>query len=108
MAVTIDVPYEVLEAAKGEWDSAADRLDGSFRRLLRASTGSLSPAVTAAVETSRQRWADELKSCGQQAQGYSDAFYDTGTDFLITDRAEAELIRSVLPWAYHDARIGGR
>jgi hypothetical protein len=108
MAVTLDVPYAVLKAAKQEWDSAADRLDGSFRHLVRASTTSLSPAVTAAVETFRHAWGDELRCCGQRAQGYSDAFYDTGTDFLVTDVAEAELLRSVLPWAYHDARIGGR
>jgi hypothetical protein len=108
MAVTIDVPYSVLSAAKAEWDEAADELDGSFRRLVTASTSGLSPTATAAVDTFRQRWGDELKACGQKAQMFSDAFLDTGNDFLITDTAQARLMRSVLPWAFHDARIEGR
>ena len=108
MAVTIDVPYSVLEAAKAEWDQAADELDGSFRRLITTSTSGLAPAVVAAVDTFRRRWGEELKACGAQAQTFSDAFHDTGTDFLVTDTAQARRLRSLLPWAFHDARIEGR
>jgi hypothetical protein len=108
MAVTIDVPYSVLRAAKAEWDEAADALDGAFRRLVTAPTSGLSATATAAVEAFQQGWGDELKACGQKAQSFSDAFHDTGSDFLITDTAQARLIRSVLPWAFHEARIEGR
>lgn len=108
MGVTIDVPYDVLKAAKAEWDDAADELDGSFRRLLRTSTTGLSPRAAAAVDSFRGEWGRELRARGRQAQAYSDAFVDTGSDFLVTDLAQARLMRSVLPWTYHDAGIEGR
>lgn len=107
MGVTLDVPTHVLEHFKGEWDAAADKLDGGWRRLAKVSTEGLSREVVAAVEDFQDALVAEIKRIAGAAQDNSDAFVKTGDDFQITDRAGAERLRGLLPWAYHDAGIRG-
>ena len=105
MAVTLAVPYDVLQEAKRKWDEAADELDGNWRRLSKASTDGFSTRVAAAVEAFREPWVDEIKGAGEQAQGYSEEIVFFRNWLVLADEAEAERIRSILPWAYHDAEI---
>ena len=105
MAVTLEVPVLVLQAAALEWDDAGDTLDGAWRRLDKASTADLSPEVAAAVQAFQTSWADEIKACGQRAQRCSEALTDSLQHFTSLDEAEAERLRGMLPWAYRTARI---
>ncbi|MFC5728848.1 MULTISPECIES: hypothetical protein [Nocardioides] len=105
MGVTLDVPAHVLQHFKGEWDAAADKLDGAWRRLAKASTDGFAREVVSAVEQFQDAWVEEIKRIAGVAQGNSDAFVLAGDDFAITDRGEAERLRSLLSWGYHDAKI---
>lgn len=106
MAVTLHVAYQVLRDAKRRWDDSADDLGGSWRRLSRASTSGLSAEVAAAVEAFRDPWVEELKAAAEQAQDHSDDIVLFHEHLVVSDQAHAERIRSLLPWAQHDAEIG--
>jgi len=108
MAVTLDVPYAVLQAARQRWDAAADELDGAWRRLARSSTSDLSAVVAAAVTGFADGWADELRCAARQAQGYADEFVFFHRMLVLVDRAQAERLRSLLPWAEHAAAVRER
>ncbi|GAA1546943.1 hypothetical protein [Nocardioides humi] len=108
MAARLDVPYAVLKEARDRWDAGADELDGAWRRLAKASPSHLSAEVTAAVKAFREPWADELKAAGEQAQGYADEFVFFHRMVVIVDQAHAERLRSLLPWAEHDAAVTDR
>lgn len=107
MAVTLSVSYRELQEIKGKWDEAADELDGSWRRLHKASTDGFSVEVAAAVEAFREPWVDEIKGASEQAQGHSEEIRLFRGHVLLADAAEAERIRSLLPWVHHDATITG-
>ncbi len=106
MAVTLDVPPAVLQMAADDWDEVADRLDGAWRRLVRTGTSGLSPEVGAALESFADTWVAELKTMATGAEGNSDAFVQIDGTFQIVDRDQAEHLRSLLSWDYHDATIG--
>lgn len=105
MGVTLDVPVHVLEHSKGEWDAAADQLDGGWRRLANAATDGFAREVVTAVEQFRDAWVEEIKKVAGIAQGNSDALVQTGDDFEITDHSEAERLRGLLSWDHRDANI---
>jgi hypothetical protein len=105
--VTLQVSAEVLRTAKAKWDQAADELDGSWRRLDKASTDGFSSEVAAAMEAFCEPWVDELKDCAVEAQDNSEAIVMFRDVLWATDAASAERIRSLLPWAHHDAPISG-
>lgn len=107
MAVTLGVPADVLKMVKAQWDDSADELDGTWRRLHRASTDGFSPEVAAAVESFREPWVDEIKAVAGQAQDYSDEIIFFIASVFLIDVAQAERIRSTMPWAFHDAPISG-
>lgn len=105
MAVTLHVPYQVLLGARIAWDHTADQLDGSWRRLTKASTRGLSAAVAAAVDTFRDPWIDEIKASAEKAQDHSDQIVLLRHELVVEDEAHAERIRSLLPWVQHAAEI---
>lgn len=105
MAVTLAVPPLVLLQAKGKWDESADELDGNWRRLAKASTDGLSAEVAAAVKAFREPWVDEIKACAQTAQANSDEIHIFGLVAVYVDEAQAEQVRTLLPWAYRNAEI---
>lgn len=105
MAVILDVPYAVLRAARESWDLAGDELDGAWRRLARASTTDLSATVVAAVRGFAEPWADELKAAAALAAAHAEEFVFFHRRLVIVDRAQAERLRSLLPWAEHDASV---
>lgn len=107
MAVTLEVSAEVLRAVKAKWDEAADALDGAWRRLDKASTDGFSGEVAAAVEAFQEPWVDEIKDRAAEAQANSEAIVILGDRLWATDAAIAEHVRSLLPWAHHDAPISG-
>ena len=105
-AVTVlDVPYAVQRRARDRWAAAADELDGAWRRLARTATTGLSPAVTSAVERFCEPWADELKAAAERAADHADSFVLHGGQVRFADEAEAERLRTLLPWAEHDAEV---
>lgn len=99
MGVTLDVPWPVLVAARDHWDAAGREVGGAWRRLARAATAGLSPAVTAAVEGFREPWADELRAAGEQADRHAEAFLLLRRGFGVTDVAQAHRLRALLPWS---------
>lgn len=105
MAVTLVVSTAVLREAKAAWDDGADELDGTWRRLHKTGTAGFSSEVAAAVIAFREPWVDELKAAGLQAQGHSDAIVLFQGSVVTADTAEAERLRSLLPWAQRDAAI---
>jgi hypothetical protein len=105
MAVILDVPYAVLRAARERWDLAGDELDGAWRRLTAASTTDLSATVAAAVTGFAEPWADELKAAAALAAGYAEEFVFFHRRLVVVDRAQAERLRSLLPWAERDAAV---
>lgn len=105
MSVFLDVPFAVLREAQEKWDAGADKLDGAWRRLHKAETAGLSSAVVAAIDAFRDPWVDEVKATGLQAQGYADEIRAFNLQLVHTDAAQAEKVRSLLPWAEHAARI---
>lgn len=105
VGVRIEVPPGVLKAARQEWETAADDLDGEWRGLHKLATGNLSPEVAAALETFRENWVDQLKSAHGKAERYSEALSSTETDLTATDRDQAELVRDLLPWVYRAAKL---
>lgn len=105
MAVTLAVSTKVLMEAKARWDDGADELDGTWRRLHRTGTSGFSSEVAAAVVAFREPWVDELKAAGLQAQGHSDAIVLFLGTAVVADAAEAERLRSLLPWAQRGAAI---
>lgn len=105
MAVTLHVPYQVLLGARIAWDHTADQLDGSWRRLTKASTRGLSAAAAAAVDAFRDPWIDEIKASGERAQDHSDQIVLVRHELVVEDEAHAECIRSLLPWAQRAAEI---
>lgn len=105
MAVTLAVPYAVVNEIKGEWDEAADKLDGNWRRLHKAETDGFSSEVAAAIEAFREPWVDEIKAAAQQAQGYSDEIGVFYLQVTVADVAQAERVRSLLPWSHRNAKI---
>jgi len=107
MGTRLDVPFAVLQAAREAWDGAGDELDGAWRRLAKTSTSELSSEVTAAVEGFREPWADELKATAEQAQGYAEEFVFFRGLVILADREQAERLRTLLPWAQHDAGVTG-
>ncbi|UUW89729.1 hypothetical protein ABFU82_13600 [Nocardioides sp. WV_118_6] len=107
MGAELDVPFTVLQTARAAWDAAGDELDGAWRRLAKASTSGLSAEVSGAVEGFREPWADELKVTAGQAQGYAEEFVFFRGLVIIADRAQAERLRALLPWAQHDAGVSG-
>ncbi|KRB76958.1 hypothetical protein ASE01_09315 [Nocardioides sp. Root190] len=108
MAVTLDVPFEVLRTAKIKWDEAADELDGNWRRLHKSSIAGFSAEVTAAVEAFREPWVDEIKVAGERAQAHSDEIVLFGQRVWLADADQAERVRALLPWAHSDAGIAGQ
>lgn len=108
MSVTLAVSSAVLQQVKGRWDEAADELDGNWRRLHRTSTAGFSSEVAAAVEAFREPWVDEIKASAGQAQGYSDEITVYRGLIIFTDSAQAERVRSLLPWIHHAAEIRER
>ncbi|MDQ6527269.1 hypothetical protein RB608_26885 [Nocardioides sp. LHD-245] len=105
MAVILDVPYAVLRAARESWDLASDELDGAWRRLARLSTAGLSATVAAAVRGFAEPWADELKAAAGLAAGHAEEFVFFHRRLVIVDRAQAEGLRALLPWADRDAAV---
>lgn len=105
MAVTLHVSYQVLLGTRIRWDHTADQLDGSWRRLSRASTSGLSAEVAAAVDAFRDPWVDELKASAERAQDHSDQIVLLRHELVVADETHAERIRSLLPWAQHAAEI---
>lgn len=105
MTITLAVPYTVLLTVKGRWDQSADELDGSWRRLHKASTDGFSAEVAAAVEAFREPWVDEIRTMALQAQGNSDEIVFHRGLVRLADAAQAERVRSLLPWAHHAAGI---
>lgn len=108
MTATLDVPYAVLAGIKGKWDEAADGLDGSWRRLHKTSTEGFSAEVSAAVEAFREPWVDEIKAMALQAQGNSEELVLFRGLLVLIDAAQAERVRSLLPWVHHAAGIRER
>lgn len=108
MSVTLAVPYAVLQQVKGAWDEAADELDGNWRRLHKASVVGFSPEVAAAVEAFRDPWVDEIKAAAEQAQGHSDEITLYRGLVILIDSAQAERVRSLLPWIHRAAEIRER
>ena len=107
MTKILDVPDGVLAKAKAAWDDAGDQLDGSWRRLARASTTDLAAEVAAAVATFQDAWTDQLKSLAGLAADHSEAFVRAAGEFRTVDVAEAERLRSLLPWSHRGAPIRG-
>ncbi|WP_408898418.1 hypothetical protein ACJ5H2_04745 [Nocardioides sp. R1-1] len=108
MTVTLDVPYAVLRAARERWDAAGDELDGAWRRLARRSTAELSDGVVAAVEAFAEPWVDEVKAIAGLAAGYAEEFVFFHRLLVLVDRAQAERLRTLLPWTQRDAEVGER
>lgn len=103
--VTLAVPFTVLLEIKGKWDESGDELDGQWRRLHKTSTDGLATDVAAAVETFRETWVDELKAMAGQAQDHSEEIVFFRGVVQLADEAQAERVRSLLPWAYRAAEI---
>lgn len=107
MAVRIVVDYAVLDRAKAAWRTQAERLDAATRRIAHVTGGSLAPAVAAEVRRLADTWHSELGRLASIAQDDADAFVDVKAGYLVTDRAQAERIRSLLPWGQrHDPIVG--
>lgn len=106
MAVTLDVPFEVLRTARARWDEVGDELDGSWRRLHKTSTTGFSAAVAAAVEAFREPWVDEVKASAEVAQAHSEEIVLFGRRVVLVDADQAARVRSLLPWLHRDAGIG--
>ncbi|WP_377321271.1 hypothetical protein ACFJIY_19205 [Pimelobacter simplex] len=107
MTARLDVPFAVVQQARQRWDAAGDELDGAWRRLATTSTAELDTDVVAAVEGFREPWADELKAAAEQASGYAaEIVYFRGL-VVVADQEQAERLRSLLPWAQHDAAVTG-
>ena len=107
MGVTLDVPPGVLEQAGRAWDDAHDKLTGAGARLDGIVLSGLSTAVEAAVTTFLEVWLGEAAVLSRQASSHSAAFADLDGDLGLSDAAEAERLRSLLPYAFHDAPIEG-
>lgn len=105
MAVTLDVPPGVLDQAEQDWDAAQDTLSGAGGRLAVLQLTQLSAAVVAAVTSFVDVWAGEIAVLALQASDHARAFGDLGVDLEIVDTAEAERLRSLLPWSYRSAVI---
>ncbi|HJQ05272.1 MAG TPA: hypothetical protein VJ872_07495 [Nocardioides sp.] len=104
MAVTIAVDYGVLREAERGWGIAADDLDGAVSRLALVSGAGLSPLVAAEVDAFAQRWWRETMAIAAVASLGRAAFAQVGADYRVTDRHQAERIRSLMPWGErHDA-----
>lgn len=106
MAVTVQVPVQVLRAAKVGWDDAADLLDGSWRRLETTSVNGLSTEVAAAAQRFQETWAEEIRRRALDARRHSEAFVEVAGEFSYSDLAAAEEARALLGWVHRDAPIG--
>lgn len=105
MAVTIDVDYAVLDRAKASWDVAADGLEAASLRLGKVTGCGLSGPVAAEVCRFARRWHTEVRALATQAEGNADAFVYTKGTYEISDLAQAQRIRGLLPWAERDDAI---
>lgn len=106
MGVTLAVTDDLLRRAKADWDASADELDGSWRRLSRASTDGFSPDVAAAVEAFRDPWVGELKARAAEAQDYSDAIVLFRNPLWATDAEIGGLLGAPGLWAGHGGPAG--
>lgn len=107
MAVTLDVPYAVLLRCRDEWDASSDDLRAGWRRLGRTATDGLSPEVVRAVDAFTDTWVDAIKLLAGTARAHSEDFVFVFTTLRLTDAAEAENVRSLLPWVWRVAEIEG-
>lgn len=107
MTARLDVPFAVVQQARERWDAAGDELDGAWRRMAKTSTAELASEVVAAVEGFREPWADELKAAAEQATGYAAEIVFFRGLVIVADQEQAERLRSLLPWAQHDAAVTG-
>lgn len=104
MAVTIAVDYAVLRDAERGWGVAAGDLDGAVSRLALVCGAGLAPLVAAEVDAFVLRWWQETLSIAAFASSGRAAFAQVGADYRITDRHQAERVRSLMPWVErHDA-----
>lgn len=107
MGVTLDVPPGVLARAGKAWDDAHDKLTGAGTRLGEIELANLSTTVESAVTTFLEVWSGETAVLSRQASSHSAAFTGLDADLGLTDAAEAQRVRSLLPFAFHDAPIEG-
>lgn len=101
----LEVSPAVVEKAKRRWDVAADALDAAWRRLHKAETGQLSPAVVTAIGGFREPWVDEIKSAAEQAQRCSDEIPQVTNLVYCVDEEHARRLRDLLPWSERGAEI---
>lgn len=106
--VILRVPAGVLAAAQADWDAAADRLDGAWHRLGKASTAGFSTEVATAAQEFLDTWVDEVKARARDAQGHSDAIRDFARGTGELDRQVAERVRGLLPWSWRNAPVEER
>lgn len=105
MAVTLDVPPGVLEAAGRAWDDAHDKLAGAVARLDSTVLGELSSGVTTAARAFLEVWSGEVAVLSRQSESSAEAFADLDADLEINDAAGALRLRSLLPWVHHAAAV---
>lgn len=105
MAVTLDVPPGVLEAAGRAWDDAHDKLVGAVARLDGIVLTELSTRVTTPVRAFLEVWSAEATLLSRQSASSAAAFADLDADLEISDAAGAVRLRSLLPWVHHAAAI---
>ncbi|WP_460786389.1 hypothetical protein [Nocardioides maradonensis] len=102
--MTIAVDYGVLRETERGWGVAAGDLDGAVSRLALVSGAGMSPLVAAEVDAFVLRWWEETTAIAALASSARASFAQVGADYRITDRLQAERVRSLLPWGErHDA-----
>ena len=105
MGAVIEVDDAVIARAQRGWDSAADRMCAAVTGLDALREGGLAPGVVQALDWFAGTWRAQLVRLGTTAQHNADAFGYTWCDFRFSDLAQAERVRSLLPWSERDDRV---
>lgn len=101
----VEANYTTLSSASTVWDSAADRLDGAWRRLHGTSGSPMDGGVAQALETFRERWVDEVKRIATTCQSHADSLSDAVKAYATIDDAAYERMRAMLPFDYRDSTL---
>lgn len=101
----LNVPLAVLVDAQAAWAGIADALDGVWRQVGKSPTAGFSAAVRGAVTAFQDTWIDEIKGLGDQAQRHGEAIRAARDNFGVVDSEQADRIREMLPWSYHDKSV---
>lgn len=101
----MEVDFATLMSVSSTWDEAADRLDGSWRRLHGTSASPMDPGVVAAFEIFRENWVDEIKSVATASQTHADNLADAAASYSTVDEAAYERLRAVLPFEYRNSSL---